>query len=620
MNLEDRLYSSTEVADILGVSLRSVYRYLEEGSLKADIKTATGRHRFSKNNILEFLYPDSQDRSKPFETDLRVEVDSRTDHELVKEDFVRPQTGAKVSDIASKAASYKESDYLEPLNPIGQTNQGFASPVARPYSQVGSQPISQQVPQPNAQPEEPIDWLAKFREAQKARLSRQGVSQPVFPAVPPTMNPTHQVPPFAQQTTGGQDMDEPMDFLKHDQGQNSMQNPMHNPAQNFGQPTPFAQMPNSGAYPYDQQGYQRVPQYQATVQPMPQMPQAQQMPYQPQTQPQVVQQPQPAFVPQPPVEEKPVAVDWLARFKAAKAELEKSKAEMGQQGQPVQASQVGQTPQQQAQATAPVGPQNTEPAMTNQMTWEMKVKQDREALAQRYAQQAQPQPVPQPVSANQIPQFVQQPQVQSSQQVQQPQVPPVQRPEPRVEYKPEPRPEPAQAPQQEVRPEPRPEVVYQPATARVSEIRPAQPVQPVEKPQEIKTPEKSDGVFNYYTSGLSGLKELAHSLNKSANTSMIPYCFTMYAGMSLYKSIRPFSILHAYVKPEHRGFFEKSLQLKPCERDAAQLCLIVSDDKVIFETVKEMHGLKVVSLVRLRKDLLDGGEDELAGELDMVQS
>ena len=57
IDLKDRLYTSSEVAEILGVSLRSVYRYLEEGKLDADIKTATGRHRFSKKNILDFLRP-----------------------------------------------------------------------------------------------------------------------------------------------------------------------------------------------------------------------------------------------------------------------------------------------------------------------------------------------------------------------------------------------------------------------------------------------------------------------------------------------------------------------------------------------------------------------------------
>src|SRR3989304_10524805 len=58
--LEDRLYTSTEVANILGVSLRSVYRYLEDGKLDAEMKTATGRHRFTKQNILNFLSPQNR--------------------------------------------------------------------------------------------------------------------------------------------------------------------------------------------------------------------------------------------------------------------------------------------------------------------------------------------------------------------------------------------------------------------------------------------------------------------------------------------------------------------------------------------------------------------------------
>ncbi|MFA6982044.1 MAG: helix-turn-helix domain-containing protein [Patescibacteria group bacterium] len=64
MNLNDRLYTSTEVAEILGVSLRSVYRYLEDGKLDAEIKTATGRLRFTKQNILDFLHPGAGSESQ----------------------------------------------------------------------------------------------------------------------------------------------------------------------------------------------------------------------------------------------------------------------------------------------------------------------------------------------------------------------------------------------------------------------------------------------------------------------------------------------------------------------------------------------------------------------------
>ena len=64
----EKLYTSTEVADILGVSLRSIYRYLDENKLQAEIKTATGRHRFTKNNINDFLHPQGIKSSEPVST------------------------------------------------------------------------------------------------------------------------------------------------------------------------------------------------------------------------------------------------------------------------------------------------------------------------------------------------------------------------------------------------------------------------------------------------------------------------------------------------------------------------------------------------------------------------
>ena len=55
--LEDKLYSSSEVAKLLGVSLRSIYRYIKAGKLVPETTTLSGRHRFSKDQIEKFLYP-----------------------------------------------------------------------------------------------------------------------------------------------------------------------------------------------------------------------------------------------------------------------------------------------------------------------------------------------------------------------------------------------------------------------------------------------------------------------------------------------------------------------------------------------------------------------------------
>ena len=55
MQLEDRFYKSTEVADLLGVSLRTLYRYMESDKIKS-VHLPSGRHRFTKQQIEEFLY------------------------------------------------------------------------------------------------------------------------------------------------------------------------------------------------------------------------------------------------------------------------------------------------------------------------------------------------------------------------------------------------------------------------------------------------------------------------------------------------------------------------------------------------------------------------------------
>lgn len=122
IELEDRLYTSTEVANILGVSLRSVYRYLEDRKLVADIKTATGRHRFTKQNIIDFLSPQARKTvvSKPKEEKIAVAVQKPVEKEVpepaaVKEPAPEPAEGDKedvdwLSKFRTAAEKYKQQD------------------------------------------------------------------------------------------------------------------------------------------------------------------------------------------------------------------------------------------------------------------------------------------------------------------------------------------------------------------------------------------------------------------------------------------------------------------------------------------------------------------------------
>lgn len=132
----------------------------------------------------------------------------------------------------------------------------------------------------------------------------------------------------------------------------------------------------------------------------------------------------------------------------------------------------------------------------------------------------------------------------------------------------------------------------------------------------VKGPKVSDRKFNYYKSGIGGLKEIAQALDKSAKNASLDYAFTMNAGLSLHKPIKPFSLIHAYVRPRDLSYFEKVLQLTPVDKEQAQLCLITSNDDSIYSQVVELHGLYAVSNERLREDLIEEGEFELADEIE----
>ena len=136
----------------------------------------------------------------------------------------------------------------------------------------------------------------------------------------------------------------------------------------------------------------------------------------------------------------------------------------------------------------------------------------------------------------------------------------------------------------------------------------------VAEPVSVEAPAQTSQNY-YYKSGVGGLKDIAQNIDKSAKKASLEYAFTMDAGLSLHKPIRPFSLIHAYVRSEDLAFFEKILGLQPTDIGEAQLCLIVSDDASLFANKKEMHGLSVVDNTRLRADLISAGKEDLANEL-----
>ena len=126
---------------------------------------------------------------------------------------------------------------------------------------------------------------------------------------------------------------------------------------------------------------------------------------------------------------------------------------------------------------------------------------------------------------------------------------------------------------------------------------------PVKEEDTIFVKEEPKVMKFYYRSKLGGLKDIAQNIDKTSKNSGVDYAFTMSAGLSLHSPIKPFSILHAYVRSKDKDFFERVLMLTPSDEENGQLALILSDDNKIFNTSIQMHGLAVVSKERLLADI-----------------
>ena len=148
MNIEEKLYTSTEVAEVLGVSLRSVYRYLEQGKLEAEIKTATGRLRFTKKNITDFLYPSGGTHSQ-------VSLKPDTGYSAVSQTEV---VGIEDTDPSVDTSS---ADKIAGTGTVAETPEKSDISVEIP----SPSEITEKTPVAKPEPEQEIDWLAKFKAA-----------------------------------------------------------------------------------------------------------------------------------------------------------------------------------------------------------------------------------------------------------------------------------------------------------------------------------------------------------------------------------------------------------------------------------------------------------------------
>jgi excisionase family DNA binding protein len=473
IELQDKLYTSTEVADILGVSLRSVYRYIEEKKLHAEVKTATGRHRFTKQDILNFLYPDGEKKVAP-------EVSAPSAEGIPEETPLHPapEATALVSADTAPVAVVAEE-------PSAETEE--ASPEVAPAEGAAE---TAEVPAVESAASLAADGAVASGTAAPTEEGAASVSATETPSAEETpASPAAQEEPVAVE-----------------------------------QP-PVAEEPSKEAPVADV-----------------------------------------------PSEE---SVDWLAKFReAAKKFQEENSAavtESASDEKPADVAPVEEAPVVTKKPAAPVAaPVKEAPVATKKPAASVAapVKEVPVAPEKPAAPIVPAAPTEKPAAATPA------------------------APAPKVED-----------------------------ITGLGAPEASAPVEVVEAPPEETPPEETvepeDNMW-YYTSALGGLKNIAQGVDKNARDAQVSYAFTLQAGLSLHSPIKPFSLLHAYIRAEDRKHFEESLQLKVATESDAQLCLVVTDDMSIFSSSEELHGLYVVSKEQLASDIAEVGEASLREESSKV--
>lgn len=121
----------------------------------------------------------------------------------------------------------------------------------------------------------------------------------------------------------------------------------------------------------------------------------------------------------------------------------------------------------------------------------------------------------------------------------------------------------------------------------------------------------NDVNVRYYKSDYSDLIELARKVKDTAMSKDLEYAFTLFAGLSLHFSIKPFTKLHFYANPEDMQIWKSELRLTPVQnREDANIGVLVNTD-IVFVPSKEIGSFKVVDDKVLMRDLTNRNEEDL---------
>jgi len=212
MILEDRFYSAPEVAQILGVTLRSLYRYIRDGKIET-FKTAGGRLRFTKEAITNFLGPQIRKERVQPATPAKPEYLEERYFEEVEEVAPKvrraPNRGVVPTPTTSTRQPGPSSSRPSPAAASRRSNQWYADKVPTKPSMATSlyneEPLEEEEPVVIPEPEKIAPSKHYFRSnirdlrllAQKIQKSCTNAHVPYAFTGQAGMSLHQEMPPFS---------------------------------------------------------------------------------------------------------------------------------------------------------------------------------------------------------------------------------------------------------------------------------------------------------------------------------------------------------------------------------------------------------------------------------------
>lgn len=143
MELTDRFYKSTEVSEILGVSLRTLYRYMDSGKIQS-VQLPSGRHRFTKQQLETFLYSNG----------------SGGLGQVMPNQYSQPNADRVYVDTGYSQNQQVQQNTRQPNvvnNPYGSQQQNvYSNPPITQQNQVNPQVTNNYSPTPTSSPSSPF--------------------------------------------------------------------------------------------------------------------------------------------------------------------------------------------------------------------------------------------------------------------------------------------------------------------------------------------------------------------------------------------------------------------------------------------------------------------------------